>query len=90
MFRLNSIEEFETQLSRKDEVEKGLGMIKVFSIWRIVCCIGLARTGTWSNTTNNEKRIYLISMHILRKGGETGLCLIIGPLSLIIGFVTWI
>lgn len=62
-------------------------MTKVFSIWRLVISFGLARSGTWSNTTGNEKRVYLFSLHVLHKGEETALMFIVGPLLLIIGFV---
>lgn len=65
-------------------------MQKVFSIGRVVVSLGWARSGAWATTRNEEQRIYLVSLHLLRKPVDdnrtTLLSLIVGPASLIIGF----
>jgi len=62
-------------------------MSKIFSIWRFVVSVGFARSGTWSNTTEVEQRTYIVSLHLLRREDKTAINLVIGPLSLIVGFV---
>ena len=60
-------------------------MSKVFSIGNLVVMIGFARSGAWSKTSDEERRIFLFSVNIIKKNNNTGYELIIGPFLLVAG-----
>jgi len=61
---------------------------KIFSIWRFVISVGWARSGLWETTTKKDRRTYLFSLHLVERNGDKALSLLIGPVSLIVGFAT--
>ena len=63
-------------------------MTKGFSFWRIVAQIGWAKSGLWAVTTDKEQRVYLFGCHLVKKGDDAALTILIGPFSLIIGIAT--
>ena len=63
-------------------------MTKIISFWRFVVSLGWAKSGTWANTTKSgEQRVYLVSMHILKRADTKALSIIIGPAAIIIGVI---
>lgn len=62
-------------------------MVKIISFWRFVISFGLAKSGTWATTVDKEQRIYLISLHILKRGETRTVNIIVGPISVIVGMV---
>lgn len=61
-------------------------MTKIFEIWRFVISIGIAKSGLWENTINNDKRIHLFTISLLKRNSSKAISIIIVPLSLMIGF----
>jgi len=63
-------------------------MTKIFNIWRFVIQLGFAKSGLWTMTSNREFRTMLFSIHIVEDDNKNkALSIIIGPFSLITGFV---
>lgn len=60
-------------------------MIKIFSVGRFVFQVGFAKSGTWSVTENDCKRIYLLSLHIVKKDNIPAISIILGPFALMFG-----
>ena len=62
-------------------------MTKVFSLWRFVISVSLAKSGTWATTTDMETRVHLISLHTVKHTdlNATALCFIFGPINLTVG-----
>ncbi len=48
---------------------------------------GWAKSGTWATTVDKEQRIYLLSLHILKREENKAVNIIIGPISVIVGMV---
>lgn len=63
-------------------------MTKIFSIWRFVISLGLAKSGLWCTTTEKNQRVYIFSIHILKQDDNSALNILIGPFSIIIGYRT--
>jgi len=61
-------------------------MTIIFSVWRFVFSIGWAKSGTWMTTERNQRRIYILSIHVLEKDNNRALNFILGPISLIVGY----
>jgi len=62
-------------------------MNKVFSIKNFVISLAWAKSLTWAVTTDKDKRIYIISLHIITRGNLWGLSLVFGPVAITIGYV---
>jgi hypothetical protein len=63
-------------------------MTKSFAIWRFVIQFGLAKSGFWTETASNgDGRKHLIALRIIERDGNSALSTIVGPFSLVIGFV---
>lgn len=60
---------------------------RVFDIGRLVIGVNLAKTGYWSTTSATERRIHLVSLHTATQNENTVFCVIVGPLSLVFGFL---
>ena len=61
-------------------------MTKVFSIWRFVIALSWAKTLLWSTIHEKEQRTYFLSLHTIKRDNNRGVNLIIGPISIIVGF----
>lgn len=62
-------------------------MTKIITFWRFVIQLGWARSLTWALTTEKEKRIYIFTLHIVKRGNDKALSFVIGPVSVLIGVV---
>ena len=62
-------------------------MTRIFSVWRILVGLGWAKSGTWAVTTKLEQKVFLISLHVIKREDSKALSLIIGPLSVTVGFI---
>lgn len=63
-------------------------MYKVCNFWRLVIGLGVSKSGLWYSKDHRRcEKIYIVSMHIVQRGTHSGFCVIIGPISVIIGLV---
>ncbi len=60
---------------------------KILNAGPFVVGLGFATSGTWSLTERNgDERILLVGVHALRRGEHRAVSVILGPLSLIVGY----
>lgn len=62
-------------------------MRKMVTFGRVVLQVAWAKSLTWATTNATEQRIYLLSLHVIKRENNKALTIIIGPVALTIGFV---
>lgn len=60
---------------------------KIVNAGPFVVGLGFARSGTWSLTERNgDERIVFAGIHVVRRHEHRAVSVILGPLSLIVGY----
>lgn len=60
--------------------------MKIYDVWKFVIGISFAKSYIWSAKDHDYERTYLFSLHIVSRNKMRGLCFVIFPLSIIIGY----